>query len=121
VAWKILRSLGFRKNGLDFISCPTCGRTRVDLSGLAARIEKELLKMRIDKALSVAVMGCPVNGPGEAREADIGLACDQGGGVIFRKGRSVRRVTEARLVTEFLDEVRSLLGDEKKGTDPKGR
>lgn len=113
VAWKILRSLGFRKNGLDFISCPTCGRTRVDLSGLAARIEKELLKMRMDRSLSVAVMGCPVNGPGEAGEADIGLACDRGGGVIFRKGRPLRRVTEARLVAEFLDEVRSLLGDKK--------
>ncbi len=118
-AWKILRSLGFRKNGLDFVSCPTCGRCRVALAPLAARIEKELLKMRISGPLTVAVMGCPVNGPGEAREADIGLACDKGGGVIFRKGKPVGRVVEARLVPEFLEEVRAVIEsgsgeDEKK-------
>lgn len=109
VAWKILRSLGFRKSGLDFVSCPTCGRTRVPLAGVAAAVEKELLKLNIDRPLTVAVMGCQVNGPGEAREADIGLACDRTGGVVFRKGERLRRIPEDRLVPEFVGEVVRLI------------
>jgi len=114
VASKLLRSLGLRKSGLDFISCPSCGRSRVNLVRIANEVEKGLMKLKIDIPMSVAVMGCPVNGPGEAREADIGIACDIGAGIIFRKGKPLRRVPEARLVPEFLKEVVAFVEASKK-------
>ncbi|MCX6574378.1 MAG: flavodoxin-dependent (E)-4-hydroxy-3-methylbut-2-enyl-diphosphate synthase, partial [Candidatus Aminicenantes bacterium] len=95
VAWQILQALGLRTRGATFVSCPTCGRCEVDLMGVAARVEKTVLGLRVP--LTVAVMGCTVNGPGEAKEADIGLACGRGGGVIFRKGKVLRKVPAARL------------------------
>lgn len=102
----ILSSLGLRSHGPNVITCPVCGRCEVDLFRIASRIEKQLAS--IETALDVAVMGCAVNGPGEAKEADIGLACGRGVGVIFKKGKLLRRVEEARIVPEFVKEVRAL-------------
>jgi len=106
VGYLILSSLGLRKRGLNVISCPICGRCEVDLFRIASRIEKRLAS--VAAPLDVAIMGCMVNGPGEAKEADIGLACGRGAGIIFKKGKLYRRVKEGRIVTEFVDEVRSL-------------
>jgi (E)-4-hydroxy-3-methylbut-2-enyl-diphosphate synthase len=106
VAWQILQALGLRARGATFVSCPTCGRCEVDLMGIAARVEKTVLGLCMP--LTVAVMGCTVNGPGEAKEADIGLACSRGGGVIFRKGKVLRKVPAARLADEFIAEVLKL-------------
>ena len=106
VAFEILRSLGVRTGGVRFVSCPTCGRTEVDVMKTAALVEKAV--RALDAPLTVAVMGCTVNGPGEAKEADIGLACGRGAGAIFRKGRLLRKVPEKRMVREFLEEVRRL-------------
>lgn len=108
VGYLILSSLGLRKRGPNVISCPVCGRCEVDLFRIASRIEKQLAS--IDAPIDVAIMGCMVNGPGEAKEADIGLACGRGAGVIFKKGKLFRRVKEGRIVTEFVEEVRSLAG-----------
>ena len=108
VAWEILRSLGLRQRGPEIISCPTCGRTEVNLLRLAAEVEKRLA--RETAPIKVAVMGCVVNGPGEAREADIGLAGGRGKGIIFRKGEVVRSVDgEAALLAAFMDELDALL------------
>jgi (E)-4-hydroxy-3-methylbut-2-enyl-diphosphate synthase len=109
-AYEILRSLGLRGRGANLVSCPTCGRTEVDLMAIAARVEKAVRGLRTP--MTVAVMGCTVNGPGEAREADIGLACGRGTGIIFRKGRLVKKVRGDAMVEEFLAEVRKL-GAEK--------
>jgi len=109
VAWQILQALGLRTRGATFISCPTCGRCEVDLMPVAARVEKAVLGLRIP--LTVAVMGCTVNGPGEAKEADIGLACGRGGGVIFKGGKVLRKVPAARMADEFIAEVLKLASD----------
>ncbi|MBP1661192.1 MAG: 1-hydroxy-2-methyl-2-(E)-butenyl 4-diphosphate synthase [Candidatus Aminicenantes bacterium] len=106
VAWQLLQSLGLRSRGATLVSCPTCGRCEVDLMGVAARVEKAVL--RLQAPLTVAVMGCTVNGPGEAKEADIGLACGRGGGVIFKKGKILRKVPASRLADEFIAEVLKL-------------
>lgn len=105
-AKQILRSLGIRKKGIEVVSCPTCGRTQIDLIGLAGRVE-ELVK-DYDLDLKVAVMGCAVNGPGEAREADLGIAGGHGEGIIFKKGEIIKKVPEDRLFAELkqmLDET----------------
>jgi (E)-4-hydroxy-3-methylbut-2-enyl-diphosphate synthase len=106
VAWQILQAMGLRTRGATFVSCPTCGRCEVDLMTVAARVEKAVLRLRAP--LTVAVMGCTVNGPGEAKEADIGLACGRGGGVIFRKGKVLRRVPAAKMADELIAEVLKL-------------
>ncbi len=108
VGYLILSSLGLRKHGLNVITCPICGRCEVDLFRIASRIEKQLSS--VAAPMDVAVMGCMVNGPGEAKEADIGLACGRGVGVIFKKGKLLRRVKEERIVPEFVKEVRSHAG-----------
>lgn len=119
-AWTILGSLGARRRGVDLVCCPTCGRTEMDLSAIAARVEKGVAG--IETPMTVAVMGCTVNGPGEAKEADIGLACGRGGGVIFRRGRLVRKVSGKGMVDEFLAEVRRLVKEmETAGSGPKPR
>ncbi len=100
VAQEILKTLGLRK-GLNVISCPTCGRTRIDLIGLATQVEQALEAYR-DMDLTVAVMGCAVNGPGEAREADYGLAGGKGEGLLFVKGEIVKKVPEERLISELI-------------------
>lgn len=103
---QILRSLDMLSEGITFISCPTCGRCRVDLAGIAAEVEKRLEGSR--KKLKVAIMGCEVNGPGEAREADVGLAGGNGCLMLFRKGLPVRRIPEKDAVTELLKEIEML-------------
>ena len=102
----ILRTLGLRRGGIEVVSCPTCGRTRIDLIGLAAQVEEMVKDMPLD--LKVAVMGCAVNGPGEAREADIGIAGGVGEGLLIKKGEIVRKVPEDKLLEELLAEVKKL-------------
>ncbi|MDD4237205.1 MAG: flavodoxin-dependent (E)-4-hydroxy-3-methylbut-2-enyl-diphosphate synthase [Desulfotomaculaceae bacterium] len=106
VAYDILKALGLRRRGVDFISCPTCGRTQVDLIKLAEETEARL--KGLDKPIKVAVMGCVVNGPGEAREADVGIACGKGEGLIFKRGVVVRKVSEEKLVDELLKEIETI-------------
>jgi (E)-4-hydroxy-3-methylbut-2-enyl-diphosphate synthase len=104
VAWELLRCLGLRKRGPEMVSCPTCGRTEIDLAGMAEAVEKKL--RHVKTPIKVAVMGCVVNGPGEAREADIGLAGGRDCAVIFRKGEVVRKVRgEANVLAEFMKEL----------------
>jgi len=109
VAAEILKSLGLREGGVTLIACPTCGRTRIDLPTIAARVEEKLSDIR--QPLTVAVMGCIVNGPGEARTADVGIAGADGMGIIFRKGVIVRKVPEAQLVDELFREIDTIIGE----------
>lgn len=105
-AKEILKSLNLRKFGVEFISCPTCGRTEIDLISIANKVEKEC--MNINKNIKVAVMGCVVNGPGEAKEADIGIAGGKGYGLIFKKGEILKRVQENQLIDELMLEIKKL-------------
>lgn len=105
-AKEILRSLGLYNKGIEIISCPTCGRTEINLIKIAEMVEEKC--KNIDKSLKVAVMGCIVNGPGEAREADIGIAGGKGVGIIFRKGEIIKKVDEALLVDELINEIEKL-------------
>jgi (E)-4-hydroxy-3-methylbut-2-enyl-diphosphate synthase len=108
VAWEILRCLGLRARGPEIVSCPTCGRTEIDLAGLAEAVEERL--RRVKTVVKVAVMGCVVNGPGEAREADIGLAGGRDCAVIFRKGQVIRKVRgEGKLLMEFMKELDTVI------------
>lgn len=106
VAKAILKDLGLRKFGVEFVSCPTCGRTCIDLIGLANKVEK--LCSNINKDIKVAVMGCAVNGPGEAREADIGIAGGKGYGLIFKKGEIVKKLPESELLNALMEEIEKL-------------
>ncbi|HIW15625.1 MAG TPA: flavodoxin-dependent (E)-4-hydroxy-3-methylbut-2-enyl-diphosphate synthase [Firmicutes bacterium] len=101
----ILRALGLR-GGPKLVSCPTCGRTRIDLIGLAGKVEEALRPVKKD--ITVAVMGCVVNGPGEAKEADIGIAGGQGEGLLFRKGKPLRKVPEDKLLDALMEEIDAL-------------
>lgn len=101
VAYEILKSLGIRRRGPELISCPTCGRCQVDLRPLAQKVE-DILK-NVNKPISVAVMGCIVNGPGEAREADFGIAGGKGMGLVFKKGEVVKKVKEEELLKALID------------------
>jgi (E)-4-hydroxy-3-methylbut-2-enyl-diphosphate synthase len=103
VAYEILKSLGLRTRGAHIISCPTCGRCQIDIRGLAAKVENRLKDF--DKPVTVAVMGCAVNGPGEAREADIGIAGGRGIGLLFRRGKIIKRIEEKELLNELMDEI----------------
>lgn len=105
VAYAILSSLGLRKRGVNIISCPTCGRCGIDLRRLVRSVEKRT--RLLDKPLTIAVMGCIVNGPGEAREADIGIAGAKGRGILFRKGEIVRKLPEEELLNALFDELNS--------------
>ncbi|MBR1398396.1 MAG: flavodoxin-dependent (E)-4-hydroxy-3-methylbut-2-enyl-diphosphate synthase [Selenomonadaceae bacterium] len=107
VANEILKSLGLKQFGATLIACPTCGRTRIDLPSIAAKVENKLATVK--ENITVAVMGCVVNGPGEAREADVGIAGADGEGIIFRKGQIVRKVPEAELVDELFKEIDMIL------------
>ena len=106
LAKDILSVLGMRKDGVEFVSCPTCGRTQIDLIKIAREVEDRLKNM--DKNIKVAVMGCAVNGPGEARDADIGIAGGKGECLIFKKGSPVRKVPEQLAVTELMKEIEKL-------------
>ena len=99
----ILRTLGLRKGGIEVVSCPTCGRTRIDLIGLANQVENMVEDIPLD--IKVAVMGCVVNGPGEAKEADIGIAGGVGEGLLIKKGEVVRKVPEAELLSVLREEL----------------
>ncbi|HLZ60689.1 MAG TPA: flavodoxin-dependent (E)-4-hydroxy-3-methylbut-2-enyl-diphosphate synthase [Ktedonosporobacter sp.] len=107
VAYEILRSLELRNRGVTFVSCPSCGRVEIDVIGVANEVEKRLAK--VQTPIHVAVMGCVVNGPGESRDADVGLAGGKGKGVIFRKGEVVKTVPEDQFLDAVLKEVASLL------------
>lgn len=103
VGREILKSIGYLSSGIQFISCPTCGRTQIDLIKIAREVEEKLSNCK--KNIKVAVMGCVVNGPGEAREADIGIAGGKGEGLIFKKGKIIKKVKEENLVEELLKEI----------------
>jgi (E)-4-hydroxy-3-methylbut-2-enyl-diphosphate synthase len=107
--FKILKALGLRRRGADIVSCPTCGRCHGDVLGIASRIEKTLAGITED--IRVAVMGCEVNGPGEAREADVGLAIGKSGGLLFKEGKAARKVTAAEMESALAEEVHKLLSD----------
>ena len=103
VGYEILKALGIRQHGPEIISCPTCGRTRINLFEIAEQVEKAL--MTRTAPIKIAIMGCVVNGPGEAREADVGIAGGEGVGILFKKGRVVKKVPQERLVEVLLEEV----------------
>lgn len=106
VAKLILKTLGLRKGGVTVVSCPTCGRTQIDLIGLAGQVEEMVRDMDLD--IKVAVMGCVVNGPGEAREADLGIAGGKGEGLVMRKGEVLRKVPEGELLQALKEELELL-------------
>jgi (E)-4-hydroxy-3-methylbut-2-enyl-diphosphate synthase len=105
----ILKTLGYRKGGVEVVSCPTCGRTQINLIKLATEVEEMVADMDLD--IKVAVMGCAVNGPGEAREADIGIAGGKGEGLIIKKGELLRKVPEDKLLEELRYELLNWVGD----------
>ena len=109
VANEILKSLGLREYGPTLIACPTCGRTSIDLPAIAAKVEEKLAG--IQEPIEVAVMGCVVNGPGEARTADVGIAGGKGEGLVFRKGEIIRKVPEEALVDELFKEIDAILAE----------
>jgi (E)-4-hydroxy-3-methylbut-2-enyl-diphosphate synthase len=111
VAYEILRALDLRHRGPEIISCPTCGRTEIDLFGLVEKVEKALAHM--DASPKVAVMGCVVNGPGEAREADIGIAGGRGTGILFKKGKLIKKVPEQLLADVLVEEVQKMVQSSK--------
>ncbi|MGI6085152.1 MAG: flavodoxin-dependent (E)-4-hydroxy-3-methylbut-2-enyl-diphosphate synthase [Acetivibrionales bacterium] len=105
-AKEILKTCGLYRKGVVFVSCPTCGRTQIDLIDIAQKVEKAL--ENVEKPIKVAVMGCIVNGPGEAREADIGIAGGKDTAVIFKKGEIIRKVPESKIVEALLEEIKKL-------------
>jgi (E)-4-hydroxy-3-methylbut-2-enyl-diphosphate synthase len=109
VAYEILRALGLRHRGAEIISCPTCGRCQIDLFKLVETIENDLIQ--ITTPIKLAIMGCVVNGPGEAREADIGIAGGQGKGTLFKKGRVIKKVPESNLARVFIEEVKKMINE----------
>lgn len=113
VGFELLRALRIRERGPELISCPSCGRTRIDLFSLVETVERHLQTMQ--SPLKVAVMGCVVNGPGEAREADIGIAGGHGVGILFKKGKIFRKISEAELLPVFLEELNKLEAERKAG------
>lgn len=102
----ILKALGLREFGVKFVSCPTCGRTKIDLIGLAKQAEERLKDCK--KNITVAIMGCAVNGPGEAAEADIGIAGGDGVGLLFKKGKIFKKVSEQDLLDTLIEEIEKL-------------
>ena len=108
VGYDILKAVGLRQRGVNFVSCPTCGRCQIDLIRVAEDVEKRL--QGVDKQITVAVMGCAVNGPGEAREADVGIAGGKGEGLVFRHGEIVRKVPEDKLDDALMEEISKLQG-----------
>ena len=121
VGYEILKALEIRARGPMIIACPTCGRLEVDLFKIVGEIEKHTA--HIQESLHLAVMGCAVNGPGEARVANLGVACGRGNGVIYRDGKAIRRVPEDQIVPELVKEIEAYLADQKAGrpTEPQER
>ena len=110
MGWEILRSLKIRKRGPEIISCPTCGRCKINLFDIARTVEDALLNSTTD--IKVAIMGCVVNGPGEAREADIGIAGGDGIGILFKKGKIIKKVPQDRLVEVLFQEIKQYESDQ---------
>ena len=106
VARDILKAAGLRRDGPELISCPTCGRTRVNLIQMAQEVERRLAD--VTKPITVAVMGCAVNGPGEASAADVGIAGGDGEGLLFQKGKIIKKVPQEQLVDELFDLIKTL-------------
>jgi len=115
VAYELLKSLELRSRGPVVIACPTCGRLEVDLFKIAGEIEQATAHIRMP--FTLAVMGCAVNGPGEAREADLGVACGRGSGMIYREGKALRRVREDEIVPALLEEIERFVADKSAGVD----
>jgi (E)-4-hydroxy-3-methylbut-2-enyl-diphosphate synthase len=113
VGYEILKALEIRARGPMIIACPTCGRLEVDLFTIVGEIEKHTA--HIKEPLHLAVMGCAVNGPGEARTANLGVACGRGNGVIYRDGKAIRRVPEDQIVAELVKEIEAYIADQKAG------
>ncbi len=113
VGYEILKSLELRQKGATMIACPTCGRVEVDLFSLANKVDDFLAEIK--EPIRVAVMGCVVNGPGEARDADVGIASGRGKGVIFRKGRTVRTVAESEMLDALKAEIKQVIADRQNG------
>lgn len=115
-AREILGAVGLRDSGINLVSCPTCGRTRVDLEAITSQVERELapieryMEEKGLPRLTVAVMGCEVNGPGEAREADLGVACGKGKGALIRKGEIIRTIPEEEICSQLIAEIRQRIG-----------
>ena len=112
VAYAILRGLNIRKVGPDIISCPTCGRCEIDMTRLVRQVEKRLAGMQ--QHLKIALMGCVVNGPGEAAEADIGIAGGRGMGLLFKKGKVVRKITQEEFIPALMEEIEKMIGSNKR-------
>ena len=102
----ILKAAGIRRDGVNIVACPTCGRTRYDMIPIAEEVERRL--QNCDKPITVAVMGCVVNGPGEAREADIGIAGGKGEAVLFVHGNPVKKLTGDNILDQFMEEIYKL-------------
>ena len=113
VGWQILKSLGIRQRGPDFLSCPTCGRVSIDVTGIAAEVERRLARLPVP--LKIAVMGCAVNGPGEAREADVGVAGGNGEGVLFVRGKVLKKVKEKDIADEVVRFAERLSSSRRRG------
>jgi (E)-4-hydroxy-3-methylbut-2-enyl-diphosphate synthase len=111
VAYGILRALNIRKVGPDIISCPTCGRCEIDLLKLTREVERQLAGMK--SHLKIALMGCVVNGPGEAAEADVGIAGGRGYGMLFKKGKIVRKIKEKDFVQILMEEIKMAIAGKK--------
>jgi len=103
--YEILKALNIRQHGPTIISCPTCGRTRMDIVSVIEEVEQALSE--IDKPITIAIMGCEVNGPGEAKEADIGIACGQGMALMFKKGKVIRKIKEKEMIPCLLSEIKN--------------
>ena len=112
VGWAILKSMHLRTRGVEIVACPTCGRRGIDVVATVAELEKRLSDIK--ETLKIAVMGCVVNGPGEARGADVGIAGGNGVGLVFRKGEIIRKVDEKDLVDELFKEIDAILVEEEK-------
>jgi (E)-4-hydroxy-3-methylbut-2-enyl-diphosphate synthase len=115
VGFEILRAVGLRQHGPEIISCPTCGRCGFDLFQVVEQVEKALLTRPLP--IKLAIMGCVVNGPGEAQEADIGIAGGKGKGILFRKGKILRRVPQEKLIDALLAEVSLWEQEQRKAED----
>lgn len=109
-AYEILRAMGLRHRGAELISCPTCGRTEIDLISTAEEVDRRIRK--ISKPIKVAVMGCVVNGPGEAREADVGIAGGRGFAFLFKKGEIIKKIAQEEMVTELMNEINTMVGED---------
>lgn len=109
-AYEILKNLKLRNRGITVISCPTCGRTEVNLEGITAEIKEKIKQYHkfFEDGLNLAVMGCPVNGPGEAREADLGLACGRGSALLFKKGKVVKKIDETEMIDALIEEIKNM-------------